>query len=229
MWSSDVLYSYSGKSMLCGLVGALLSSIKLSQCCRRNPVILSPLRQSFILSSPCFGCWWKSCSTGWKSEIFRSPPVHRNIFLQLSNSLLFVINSRSRWLCRGNSRTKPVLMDVWSWAGRGRTLVWASMLVNHSIVSQPKASTMLLLTAIQLRKNKKKEQAATAVWHQLAQRSRSQVRMAKCLASTFLPSCYAMQTARSVLHSGSFLPLCVWHAAYVNWWDRKWVCLCCYK
>lgn len=35
---------------------------------------------------------------------------------------------------------------------RGRTLVWTSMLVNHSLASWPKAPTMLLLTAIQLGK-----------------------------------------------------------------------------
>lgn len=50
------------------------------------------------------------------------------------------------------------------------------------------------------KKKRKEEQAATAARHQLAQRSRSRVRMAMCLASTFLPSCYAVQTARSVLH-----------------------------
>lgn len=94
---------------------------------------------------------------------------------------------------------------------------WArtSMLVNHSLASQPTTSTMLLLTAIQLRK-RKKEKKKKAPRHQLAARSRSRVRMAMGLASAFLPSCYTMQTARSVLHSGRFLPLCVWHAAYVN-------------
>lgn len=35
-------------------------------------------------------------------------------------------------------------------------MVWTSMLVNHSLPSQPKALKMLLLTAIQVRKKKER-------------------------------------------------------------------------
>lgn len=49
-----------------------------------------------------------------------------------------------------------------------------------------------------------------------------------CLASTFLfLLCYVNNFKRIKL--GCFLLLCVWHSAYVNWCDIKWVCLCRYK
>lgn len=49
-----------------------------------------------------------------------------------------------------------------------------------------------------------------------------------CLTSTFLfLLCYVNNFKCITL--GCFLLLCVWHAAYVNWWDIKWVCLCSYK
>lgn len=93
---------------------------------RRNPVILSPLSPSFILSFLFifFGWWWMSCLTGWKlAQRFLvlsgasqrlSPALGR---IRLSDSALFVIISRSGWLSRGCSRTKLLLMDasiVWS-------------------------------------------------------------------------------------------------------------------
>lgn len=65
-------------------------------------------------------------------------------------------------------------------------------------------------------------------WHPLAHRSQSWVKMMMCLASTFLVLlCYVNNFKRIKL--GCFLLLCVWHSAYVNWWDIKWVCLCRYK
>lgn len=52
----------------------------------------------------------------------------------------------------------------------------------------------------------------------------TQVRIMMCLLCTILSlamSCKQLQ----VYYTARFLLLCVWHAAYVSWWDLNWVCL----
>lgn len=87
----------------------------------------------------------------------------------------------------------------------------------HAFPAKP--LLMLLLTGVQFGK--------CGLWLDI-HRSWSWVRMMMCLPSTFLfLLCYVNNFKCITL--GCFLLLCVWHAAYVNWWDIKCVCLCSYK
>jgi len=65
-------------------------------------------------------------------------------------------------------------------------------------------------------------------WHPLAHRSGSWVRIMMCLSCTFLSLQYNVNNFKCITLC-CFLLLCVWHAAYVSWWDFKWACLCSYK
>lgn len=201
---------------------------------RRNPVILSPLSPSFILSFRFFFFWLLI------NVLFDGLEVVAAFFGALQSIATSISSSRThpslrfRFICYHFTlrMTFPcpwlLLMDasiVWSWtAGVGHWSGLPCLSITASLPGQKPRQCCSWL-----RSSSEKKWAADAARHPLTQRSRSRVRMAMCLASTFLPSCYAMQTARSVLHWGRFLPLCVWHAAYVNWWDIKWVCLCRYK
>lgn len=127
---------------------------------RRNPVILSPLSPSFILSFRFFFFWLLINVLFNGLEVvaaFFGAPEHRNIYLQLSDASVspiplyllsfhapddFPVSVTSPYGCEHCVKLSC----------RGRTLVWTSMLVNHSLASRPKAPTMLLLTAIQFGK-----------------------------------------------------------------------------
>lgn len=99
--------------------------------------------------------------------------------------------------------------------------VWTS-LVSHNLEVSCQTSANIALDHSPVLK------MWTAAWHALAHRSWSWVRMMMCLASTFLfLLCYV--NIFKCITLGCFLLLCVWHAAYVNWWDIKWVCLSSYK
>lgn len=174
---------------------------ELSQCGRRIPEILSPLRPSSTLSPQCFACWWMSCWTGWTLETFWCSPVHRNIFLQLSDSICYHFALQMTLPSQQPDQTSPrgcELCVKLSWTGLGH---WSGpfMLVNHSPASQPKTSTMLLLTAIQFRKKAKRADrhgSSTSTSAEVAIMGQG----GDVPCEHLPPSCYAMQTARSVLH-----------------------------
>lgn len=140
-------------------------------------------------------------------------------FCRLALETISTSEQRSLTLCFVTRKCSITWWRLWEYDTHTQTC----LLVGHKVYVSCQSAANVALDCSPVREN-----VRCVARHPLAQRSWSRVSMMMWLTSTFLfLLCYVNNFKCITLRC--FLLLCVWHAAYVNWWDIKWVCLRSYK